>query len=225
MKTPTRRDTPPIPLFDGLPEVEASRLLAVSAARTFRSGAVLCRQGEPAASMFLVRNGRVKFVRSTANGHDVIIRWLGPGDCFGIGSLVAGPVCYMGTAQATGEGRLYRWDADTIQEAAASSPRLAQNALRIVLRYFKEFGDRHLALLSASAEHRLARTLTRLGATTGRILPTGVEIDITNRDLGSLADVGIYTVSRQLGHWARHGHLVKHRQRILVRHPEALLGA
>jgi len=225
MKTAHRRDATSVQLFAGLSETESSALLARATQRVARAGTVLFRQGEPASALFLLRNGRVKFVRSNAEGQEAVLRWLSPGDCFGIGSLVAAPWCYFGTAQAVGEVRVYRWDASTIRAAAVRHPELARNALGIILRTFKEFSDRHIALLSASAERRLARTLTSLGATSGRIMPTGVEIDITNRDLGSLADVGLYTVSRQLRHWARHGHLVKHRQRILVRRPEALLGA
>jgi CRP-like cAMP-binding protein len=215
--------TSPVALFAGLPDDVVSTILASGTLRAFRAGATLCRRGDPARSMFLVRSGRAKFVRTTADGQEVIVHWLSPGDCFGIGSLLAGPARYMGTAVTLQEGRAYVWDGRVLQAAAARHPRLAQNALTIVLAYFKEFGDRHVALLSATAEQRLARTLTQLSVTSGRVLPSGVEIDITNRDLGSLADVGVYTVSRQLRDWAREGHLVKHRQRILVRRPEALL--
>lgn len=225
MKTTHRHDASPVQLFAGLSETESSALLARATRRVVRAGFVLFHQGDPASALFLLRNGRVRFVRSNAEGQEALLRWLSPGDCFGIGSLVADPWCYFGTAQAVGDVRVYRWDARTIRAAAVRHPEIAQNALRIILQTFKEFSDRHIALVSASAERRLAMTLTSLGATNGRILPTGVEINISNRDLGSLADVGLYTVSRQLRHWARHGRLVKHRQRVLVRRPEALLGA
>jgi CRP-like cAMP-binding protein len=212
-----------VALFEGLPESVAGAVLATATARSIRTGMVLSRQGDPAHSMFLLRSGSAKFMRSTAGGHEVIMRWLGPGDCFGMGSLLAGPVAYMGTALTVEAGRVYQWDGPTFQAAAARYPRLAQNALTVVLKYLKEYGDRHAALLSATAEQRLARTLTQLGAVGGHVLPSGVEIGITNSDLGSLADVGAYTVSRQLRQWEREGHLVKQRQRILLRHPEALM--
>jgi CRP/FNR family transcriptional regulator, nitrogen oxide reductase regulator len=213
------------PLFAGLSDAEVAAVLALAVADRFRPRATLCRQGEPAAQMFLLCSGRAKFVRTTADGRELTIRRLGPGDCFGVGSLVVGPANYMGTAQTLGEGRVYRWDADSITAAAGRYPRLAQNALTVVLQYFQDFGDRHAALLSETAEERLAQTLAHLGATDGRVSPGGVEVEITNRDLGALADVGMYTVSRQLGLWERRGHLVKHRGRILVRRPEALLDA
>jgi CRP-like cAMP-binding protein len=221
-----RSDRPPaepVALFAGLAASVASSIVSLGTLRTIRAGAVLCRQGDPAVSMFLLCGGRGKFVRTTADGQEVVLRWLGPGDCFGLGSLLAGPVEYMGTAQVLVEARVRQWEGRVFQAAAARHPRVAQNALTIVLQYFKDFGDRHLALLSSSAERRLARTLTNLGASSGRVLPSGVELAITNRDLGALADVGLYTVSRQLKQWEREGHLVKDRQRILIRHPESLM--
>ncbi len=210
-------------LLAGLAETEQRAVLAVAASRTFPAGAVLCRQGELAASVFLIRTGRVRFGRTTVQGRDVLLRRLGPGECFGLASLVPGPVNYMATAVTIEPVRIDLWDAAAIRSAAATYPRLSENALRIALQYLEEFGERHVSLLSRTAEQRLARTITHLGATSGRVLPTGVEVEITNHDLAALSDVGTFTVSRQLQRWERDGHLEKRRQHVLIRHPEALL--
>ena len=211
-------------LLAGLTESEQSAVMAVADSREFPGSAVLCRQGELAASMFVIRTGRVRFARTTVQGHDVLLRRLGPGECFGLASLVPGPVNYMATAVTVEPVRLDLWDAAAIRSAAATYPRLSENALRIALQYLDEFAERHVSLLSRTAEQRLARTITHLGATSGRVLPTGVELEITNHDLAALSDVGMFTVSRQLQRWERDGHLEKRRQRVLIRHPEALLG-
>jgi CRP/FNR family transcriptional regulator, nitrogen oxide reductase regulator len=221
METDVRPETP-VALFSGMQDGAVAEILAASRLREWVPGSILCRYGEPAVSLFLMRSGRAKFGRTTAGGDEVILRWLSPGDTFGVASLLAGPAGYMGTAETLDDSRVYEWEGDRFREAASAHPLLAQNALTIVLDYLKDFMDRHIALLSATAEQRLARTLTRLGVTSGRVRPAGVEVDITKRDLGLLADVGMYTVSRQLRDWEREGYVVKRRQRILLRHPEAL---
>jgi CRP-like cAMP-binding protein len=207
----------------GLSEADSRIVMDRATTRLLQAGTVLCRQGEPAQSMFLIRSGRVRFGRTTAQGRDVLLRRLGPGDCFGLASLVSGPVNYMATAVTAAEAGVVAWDSDDIRNAAAACPRLSENAFRIALQYLEEFTERHVALLSQTAEQRVARTITHLGATSGRVLPTGVEVDISNSELASLADVGMFTVSRQLKRWEREGHLLKSRQRVLIRHPEALL--
>jgi CRP/FNR family transcriptional regulator, nitrogen oxide reductase regulator len=225
MKIPKQAAVSPPSLLAGLPERDSSLVMAAAASRQFLPRTVLCRQGELADTMFLVQTGRVRFARTTTDGRDVLLRLLGPGECFGLASLVPGEVNYMGTAVSIGETALYLWDAAAIKSVAATCPRLAQNALHVALRYVQEFGDRHVALLSRTAEQRLARTITTLGATSGRVLPGGVEVEIGNHDLAALADVSLFTVSRQLKRWERDGHLLKRRQRVVIRHPEALLSA
>jgi CRP/FNR family transcriptional regulator, cyclic AMP receptor protein len=211
------------PLLSGLDEAQRHAVLARAAPRAYPPGAVLCRQGEAAESLFLVRSGRVRFARTTGDGRDVLLRALNAGDCFGLASLVPGPVNYMATAVANGEASLLVWGGSEVREAAVLFPRLSENAFRIALDYLQQIIDRHVALLSTSAEQRVARTITRLGATNGRVLPTGVEVEISNHDLAALADVGMFTVSRQLKRWEREGHLLKTRQKVLLRHPEALI--
>ncbi len=211
------------PLLEGLPGPESSAILAQAAFREFPARSVLCRQGEAATAMFLVRAGRVRFARATHDGRDVLLRMLGPGQCFGIASLAPGHLTYMATALTLDAAKVYSWEAETIRSAAFTHPRVAQNALNIALRYLEEFTERHAALLTRTAEQRVARTITHLGATCGRVLPTGVEVDITNQSLASLSDVGMFTVSRLLKRWEREGHVLKQRQRVVLRHPEALL--
>jgi CRP-like cAMP-binding protein len=50
-----------------------------------------------------------------------------------------------------------------------------------------------------------------------------VELDITNEQLSSLADVGVFTASRLLSEWERRGAIVKQRGKIRIHEPEKLL--
>jgi CRP-like cAMP-binding protein len=219
--------SPPVastpPLLAGMIDADRCTVVALASIREVAARTVLCRQAETAEQLFLIRTGRVRFARTTADGRDVLLRRLGPGECFGLASLIEGPVHYMGTAVTMEATTVYAWGADAIRQAAATHPQLSQNALRIAFSYVAEFSERHIALLSRTAEQRLGRTIARLGATSGRVLPNGVEVDITNHDLAAMADVGMFTVSRQLKAWEREGHLLKRRLRVVIRHPEALL--
>jgi CRP-like cAMP-binding protein len=57
----------------------------------------------------------------------------------------------------------------------------------------------------------------------GRVHPDGVEIDVTNEQLSSLADISHFTASRLLNGWARDGAVSKERGRVVIRTPEALV--
>ena len=57
------------------------------------------------------------------------------------------------------------------------------------------------------------------------MLPSGIEIDIKNEDLASLADISFFTASRLLKEWERKGVVEKSRGKVLIRRPEKLLAA
>jgi CRP-like cAMP-binding protein len=84
-------------------EPEARRaILAGSHRRTIQPAQVLCRTGEPADRLFLLRKGRVRLGRLSSTGREVVLGILGPGDMFGLGSVLAANVDYIGTAEVMG---------------------------------------------------------------------------------------------------------------------------
>ena len=92
---------------------------------------------------------------------------LAPGDVFGIASLLTGGGEYMGTATAMEAAEVLVWERDTMQRFARTHPQLTGNALQVALAYVAQFAERHELLIAATAEHRLARALTRLGTQAG----------------------------------------------------------
>jgi len=98
-----------------------------------------------------------------------------------------------------------------------------ENGLHIGLEYLRGYVERHIALVTKTAEQRLAETLTRLSHQSGAVRPEGVEIQATNEQLGALADTSPFTASRVLTEWARKGIISKKRGSVLLHAPEALM--
>jgi CRP-like cAMP-binding protein len=136
--------------------------------------------------------------------------------------LLSEPTEYVGAEQALLAGEAFVWTHALLRKLCASCQRLSENALRIALGYVSEYADRHIGLISKTAEQRLADTLVRLGLRFGRIVPGGVEVDIKNEHLASLADVNFFTASRLLSAWKRSGTIRKGRGIIRILRPEAL---
>ena len=210
-------------LLDGV-EADARRaILASSLRRTFQPAQVLFRTGEPADRLFVLRKGRVRFGRLSSTGRDVVMGILEPGDVFGLGSLLAAKMDYIGTAEALDRGEAFVWTRDVIQRFAEQYPRVAGNALHVALTYVARFAERHERLLSRTAEQRLAHVLMRLGSRGGVPSMSGIEVRIKNEQLASLADVSPFTASRLLKDWERHGAVSKSRGTVHIMCPEKLL--
>jgi CRP/FNR family transcriptional regulator, nitrogen oxide reductase regulator len=205
----------------GKPEIDT--ILSNATIRGFQAREVIFRFGELANHLYLLRKGRVKFYRVSPNGQEVVLGWLMPGELFGLGTLPARALNYLGTAETLDDCEAYVWNRASILRLALRYPRLAANSLRISLHYVAQFAGRHISLASYSVEERLARTLIELGHRSGQATPGGVEVDVKNEQLASLADVGYFTTSRLLRKWQRMGAVKKSRGKVLIECPEKLL--
>ena len=212
-----------IQFFSGLETSEIDIVLAEGVRRKFQKPEIISRADEPAASLFLIKLGSINLYTATDDGEQILLRRLVPGDIFGVASLLSEPTSYLGTTQAVNRVEILAWDHRSIRRLARTYPRLAENALRTALRYVALYAKRHIRLVSNTAQERLACVLTSVGSRAGRVCPTGIEVDIKNEELASLADVNFFTASRLLKNWERKGLVEKSRGRVLIRCPEKLV--
>jgi len=214
-----------VQLFSGLSENEIRAIEAVAIRRRFEASQIIVTANEPAKSLFLVATGCVDYYVTNEAGHDILLRRLAAGDVFGVGSMLSRPIGYIGTAKAVQHIQVLEWRDRVVRQLVKTYPQLTENALRTVLRYLALYAKRHMALVSNTAQERLACVLSSLGSRTGHAVATGVEIGIKNEDLASLADVSFFTASRVLKDWDRHGVVAKSRGKVIIRSPEKLLAA
>jgi CRP-like cAMP-binding protein len=205
----------------GIRKSDLPEILGAAKIRNIGPRHIILKEGNPAAHLFLLKSGLVRFYRLTRNG-DLVLLWrIVPGEVFGLGTLLSTPTSYIGTAETVRDSELLVWEYSQIQGLARKYPRLAQNALSIVLRYLAAHSDRLFDLVTCTAAERLARALLHLKPE--NVVPTGVEIAATNEDLSALANVSTFTVSRLLNRWAREGVLAKSRGKIFIPSPEKLI--
>lgn len=210
-------------LLSGISNESREQILAMAQFRRVPAKEMLIRAGEKATFLFLLHAGTAKYYRLTKQGQELLLRWLIPGDVFGLGTLLKHPPDYMGSAQTLDECEVYCWAHPDVRKLVKVYPLLGENALRIALSYLSGYSERHSSLLSRTAEQRVARCLLNLGNRAGHHYPGGAEVDITNEQLGSLSDVGLFTVSRVLNKWERSGAIGKLRGRVFIKVPEKLV--
>lgn len=128
---------------------------------TFRKGAIVYVQGDPADAVFYVQEGSVKLTVVSSAGKEAVVGMMGPGDFFGEGCL-AGQSVRMGTATATTPATVLaiaqRQMFDVLHEQHALSDLFISYVLRRNIRIEEDLVDQ----LFNSSEKRLARTLLLL---------------------------------------------------------------
>lgn len=215
--------TPQPAFLASIPARETAVIVSAAQVKIFPARQVIIRAGEPAAHLFLIRSGRVKYFRTTPGGAEIIFQWLTPEDVFGLGTLLKRPAGYVASAEAMENCEVLVWNHATIRSLAERYPQLAENALIVIQRYVLAYVERQVTFSDQTAGQRLAGMLLDLGHRTGRVSPHGIEIDATNEQLSGLADMTPFTASRWLSKWQRQGAVSKKRGKIVIRAPETLL--
>src|SRR5215831_6131734 len=212
-------------LFKGFGKREIDAICNAGAHRAFHPSEIIVSAEQPALHFFILEAGYMDYFVLSKDGQQLLLRRLAPGDPFGFAAFLSEPTGYLGTVKSAGNTRAIVWEHHVIRHLGRTYPRLVENALRIALHYIALYAKRHIAIVSNTAQERVACVLSNLAARTGDALPEGLQVEIKNEDLASLSDVNFFTVSRLLNKWNHQGSIVKSRGKILIRRPEELLAS
>lgn len=206
---------------DALAEIDG----LMSAASTPRE-ALLCRAGEPAASLYVLAAGRAKAFTVGADGKEVIHSLLAPGDLFGTHALL-GRTDHSSSVKALTDICVLRIDSPTLRGLLRRFPDVA-------LRVIDELGDQlHLAreasalIASGSVQERVAGALDRLCDKFGTALPgelgtVELALPLSRADLAGLTGATVESVSREMSSMQRAGVISSGRRWTTVRDRERL---
>lgn len=177
--------------------------------RTYPAKTVLFEQGDPARMVYLVKSGKVRISRLTADGKELTLAILGKGDIFGE-ELVFTPDV-LRTTQATCLEDAYLC-LSRMQDLFALLSRHPVIALNIA-KYMQEQRDDALSavedLSSLKVPDRLVRLFERLAVDHGCPSPEGtrVEVRLTHAQIASLVGSTRETVTLELSKLVRSGRL------------------
>jgi CRP-like cAMP-binding protein len=208
----------PVPLFAALDDAALSEIKAAARTRTVEAGSSFFREGDRAEAFYVLDRGSVKLTQLTPEGHQVVLRLIGPGDAFG-GVAAFGGSTYPITAEAVTDSWALEWLGADMARLMERYPRLAVNALQVVATRLHELQVQYRQLATEKVERRVARALLRLVQQAGRPVESGVLIDLplSRDDIAQMTGTTLYTVSRIISRFEENGLLEAGRQRMLIR--------
>src|SRR5438128_6762714 len=167
--------------------------------------------------MFLLESGCVRLNEITADGRELLIRFVRPGEVCGDKAAIAGAE-YGASAVSETPVRAYAWTTGMIMALLKEVPRLATNLFGITTRYLHYSRERYRLLATASAERRIRWAVAELARSIGSSEGNATVITgrSVQRDIADLAATTIYTVNRVLSSYERRGILTKKRGRIVL---------
>lgn len=212
-------------LFRDLPPELLDLVQARGVHRSVEEGGYFFMQGDPATHAYVLLEGRLKMLQTTPAGQQIALRIILPGETFAGIALLNPEAGYPVTALAVEDSSALAWDTATLRDLMGRDPSIALNTMQLMHGYITEMHERYQALSTERVEQRIARTLLKLAAQSGRKVETGVLIGmaLTRQDLAEMAGTTLYTVSRTLSEWERQGLLQLGRERVVIAEPHALV--
>jgi CRP-like cAMP-binding protein len=182
-----------LPFFSALRPETFERLASAVRIERFRKGETLFRQGEKAASLFVVIEGFLKLSRVSPQGEETLIR------IFGRGETIAESVAILGddhttTAEATGPVTVARLPANVVAQVSREAPELALAVLTESSAKIWALMDEIETLKAQTADQRVLRFLISLcGQSPG---PLTVRLPYTKGDIAAYLGLKQETLSR-----------------------------
>lgn len=212
------------PLFRGLPQPVLERIAGLAVQRSYRNGEIIFSQGDPGDALYAVVTGKIRISAGAADGREISLNIMEPGDTFGEIALLDGGT-RTASATATVASELVSIRRDHFIGMVEREPRVALELLRLCgerLRWTSGLVE-DAALLNASA--RLAKRLLSLGQLHGQRSKTGLTLRISQEDLATFLGVSRQVVNQYLQGWKARGWVMLGRGAVTVRDEAALRDA
>lgn len=213
-----------VDLFQKIPSEERKIVLEAAHRRGVPRYSFFFHEGEEVSCLYILVQGQVKIIQTTAEGHQVTLRTTAPGQMFG-GVAILGYAAYPVSAQALTDCQSLSWDGSAMKQLLERFPRIALSALDYFSARLQEMQDRYRELATERVERRVARALLRLVHQAGRRVGEGVRIDmpLSRQDLAEMTGTTLYTVSRILSGWEEKGLVSSGREQVTILAPHELV--
>lgn len=173
--------------------------------RSYDAGETIFREGEPASMFHFILGGRLKVVKSSAGGRDVILEIFGPGDP--VGALAAYEERdFPASAVALEAASLLSIPRQEFFSVLASNPMLARGLLLGLTRRMIDL-TRKLAERSSRVEYRIARLFLALADRLGRPEKGGLVIPValSRQEIADMVGTTQETAIRIMSRWGKDG--------------------
>ena len=199
-------------------------LLADARRTSVARGDFVYTPGDFADCVFVVDSGRIKIVRTTANGAESIVGIRNPGDIFGELTWMVHGARRTTSAVALDAGSVCRIESATFErrlgESAALAAQFARGAAQRLAAIERELTE----LAGKSVPGRLVDVLGRLAAEHGVAGEDGslrIGLSLTHKDLADLIGTSRETLTKELSVLADVGLLRVAHRTILLLQPQA----
>ena len=210
-------------LLRHLPPPDLERLAAFAKMQSFGAGEPVFMKGDPAAGMMVVVSGRVRITSSSADGKEMVLNIINPGEVFGEIALIDG-VERTADATAAEATELLLLERRDFLPYLERHPDLSLELLKMLCHRLRTINEQLEDFSFLDLRRRLAKKLVHLADSHGEETPEGVRIGfkLTQRELAAMMGTSREAVNKQLRAWTDDGLIKRIGSSIVIRDREGL---
>ena len=208
-------------LFRGLSAATIQQIAALAIRRPYEPDALVFSQGDPGDSLYGVVTGKVRISASTREGKEMFLNIMEPGDTFGEIALLDGnPRTATATTTATCE--LMIIPRAQFLALLQREPTVAIHLLQLLCQRIRWTSAQAEDSALLTVPNRLARRLLSLAKLHGQHSPKGVQLIISQEEMGRFLGISRQAVNQYLQEWRTKGWVDVGRGKVTVLDESAL---
>jgi CRP/FNR family cyclic AMP-dependent transcriptional regulator len=188
-----------VPLFRSLRAEDSRRIAALLQKQTLRKGDALFREGEEGNSLYMIIAGKIKIVRQSRDGDEMILAVLSAGDFCGEMALLDG-MPRSADAVAIEETHLYGLNRKDFIAYVMNNETAVKAILSALSKRLRKADDYLEDIFFLNVATRLAKKLIDLAGSNGcREKENGpIQLSVTQKDLAGMIGATRESVNKEL---------------------------
>jgi CRP/FNR family transcriptional regulator len=212
-----------LPVFSGLSDRDWERVIDLFSERHYERDDYIFLEGESPEALYVVKTGKVKVLRHSTDGKDVVLRVAGPGQLLGTVAVFDGSG-YPGTAQVIENCSVLVVARNDCLTLVGRFPVFALAVIADMGQRLRSSAEQIRSLAVERVEQRIARVLLKLAETAGSDIPEGrvIEMQLTRQDVADMTGTTVETAIRVMSKFRRNELIRTRRGKVVLIDIDAL---
>jgi CRP/FNR family cyclic AMP-dependent transcriptional regulator len=208
-----------VDIFADLDESEMDAMAEAAPMKAYATGDLIYSPHQPLEALFILKKGRIRIFRVSADGRALTTAIINPGTIFGE-MVIVGQRMHDSFAEALDDVVVCVMTRADVQRLLLGDQRIAARISATLGKRLAEVEQRLSDAVFKSVPERLAGTLAVMGSP--RPLGRGLQVQLTHEQLAALAGTSRETTTKVLGEFAEQGLISLGRGRITILDAAAL---
>jgi CRP/FNR family transcriptional regulator, cyclic AMP receptor protein len=208
-------------LFRGLSAATIQQIAALAIRRPYEPDAIVFSQGDPGDALYGVVTGKVRISASTREGKEMFLNIMEPGDTFGEIALLDGNP-RTAAATTTAPCELMIIPRGQFLALLQREPTVAIHLLQLLCQRIRWTSGQAEDSALLTVPNRLARRLLSLAKLHGQQSPKGIQLVISQEEMGRFLGISRQAVNQYLQEWRGKGWVDVGRGKVTVLDEAAL---